>query len=180
MKSVWIIGLSLLTLYSCQPGQNWMKENLDRKEIALMKDAQAGRVDSNRVNRLLFNYEHYALSYPGDTGGAVYLFKAADFYRYLHRPAKSVTLYQTIYDRYPSFSKRPYSLFLQGFIYENEMGVMDSARLRYEKFLAEFPQHPIADDVKTTLNNLGKTPEQLIEEFMAKQDLENDSAQKGK
>jgi hypothetical protein len=52
------------------------------------------------------------------------------------------------------------------------VGNPQAAKNLYEKFLQVYPAHPIAKDVQTTLNNLGKTPEQLIQEFQekAKQD----------
>lgn len=169
MRTWMILITALVYVASCQPGQSWRKEQIDKKETALMESAKSGKADTAAVNSLLTAYESYATDFPKDTLAADYLFKSADFYRYMHRPAKSVALYKKIYDGYPSLAKRPYALFLEGFIYENEMGVLDSAQMKYEKFLKDYPNHPIADDIQATLNNLGKTPEQMIAEFQARQ-----------
>ena len=172
MKRVLAVSIVMVLFGACSPKQAWKKNAIDREEKALMEQAKKGKVDTAAVNVLLNDYETFAESYPTDTTGANYLFKAADFYRYLHKPLRSIELYTKIYDHYPTVSKRPYALFLQGFIYENEVSNPHAAKALYEKFLAEFPTHPIANDVKTTLNNLGKTPEQLIQQFQekAKQD----------
>ena len=160
--------LIMLSLASCNPKQAWQKRNIDNEEKALMEGAKNGKVDTTGVNNLLKDYEAYAENYPADTNGANYLFKAADFYRYMHKPLRSIELYSKVYDKYPTVAKRPYALFLQGFIYENEVGNSQAAKNLYEKFLEVYPTHPIAKDVRATVNNLGKTPEQLIQEFQEK------------
>ena len=105
---------------------------------------------------------------------------AADFYRYMHKPLKSISIYEKIYERYPSVAKHPYALFLQGFIFENEVGNPQAAKLLYEKFLETYPNHAISNDVKATLSNLGKTPEQLVAEFEARAKTDSLSASEQK
>lgn len=173
MKRVFVAIFALMLFAACNPKQAWKRNSIESAEKILMEQAKAGKVDTAMVDGLLADYEGYAATYPNDTMGAVYLFKAADFYRYMHKPLKSIGLYQKIYDNYRAIPKRPYALFLQGFIFENEVGNTTTAKDIYEKFLAEFPNHPIAKDVRVTLNNLGKTPEQLIQEFEARNQLDS-------
>ncbi len=165
MSKAFVVLVVALLLASCNPKQEWQKRSIDNAEKALMEQAKKGKVDTAGVNALLKDYEAFADNYPRDTNGANYLFKAADFYRYMHKPLRSIELYAKVYDRYPAAAKRPYALFLQGFIYENEVGNPTAAKNLYEKFLAAYPTHAIAKDVRTTVENLGKTPEQLIQEF---------------
>lgn len=134
-----------------------------------MEEAKQGKVDTVGVNKLLAAYQQYSVDYPSDTLGAEYLFKAADFCRYLHDPMKSIELYALVYNKYPSLSKRPYALFLQGFIYENELKNLSAAREKYQQFLDTYPDLPFAKDVRITMNNLGKSPEELVKEFEEKQ-----------
>ena len=161
--------MALMILFgACNPKQSWKRNAIDTAEKKLMEDAKAGKVDTAAVSALLAEYEAYSASYPDDTLGAGYLFKAADFYRYMRQPLKSIAVYERIYERYPSIAKHPYALFLQGFIYENEVGNPHAAKVLYEKFLEKYPTHVMAKDVRTTLDNLGKTPEQLVAEFQAR------------
>lgn len=172
MKRI-LAAVCLMILFgACNPKQSWKRNAIETAEKTLMEQAKAGKIDTVAVNALLKDYEAYSEKYPEDTMGATYLFKAADFYRYMHKPLKSIALYGSIYDRYPTIAKHPYALFLQAFTYENEVGNEHASKILYEKFLKLYPEHPIANDVRTTLNNLGKTPEQLIEQFQqnARQD----------
>lgn len=168
MKQLAVIA-ALIMFAACSPKKEWYTHKIAAAEESLLRSAQSGKVDTAAVNSLLAAYEKYADSHIGDTTGADYLFKAADFYRYLHKPLRSVRMYDKIYNHYPTYSKRAYALFLQGFIYENEVGNTTAARLKYQQFLDAYPNHPIANDVRTTLQLLGKTPEQLIKEFEARQ-----------
>lgn len=168
MKRVIVAAVVMIMFGACNPKQAWKRGSIEKQEKVLSEQAQKGKLDSTLVNGLLKDYEAYAGNYPSDTIGATYLFKAADFYRYMRKPLRSIELYKKIYEQYPAVPKRPYALFLQGFIYENEVGNITAARTLYEKFLKDYPDHPIAKDVRTTLNNLGKTPEQIIAGFESK------------
>lgn len=173
MNKLFVALVVVFALASCNPKQAWQKRAIENAEKGLMESAKKGKVDTAVVNALLKDYEAYADSYPNDATGANYLFKAADFYRYMHKPLRSIELYSKVYDKYPTAAKRPFALFLQGFIYENEVGNPYAAKNLYEKFLEVYPTHPIAKDVRTTLNSLGKTPEQLIQEFQEKAKIDS-------
>jgi outer membrane protein assembly factor BamD (BamD/ComL family) len=56
------------------------------------------------------------------------------------------------------------ALFQIGFIYNNKLGNVDSARIAYEQFLAKFPQHELAPYAKFELDNLGKSPDTILAE----------------
>src|SRR4051812_44594756 len=122
MNKLLAVAAVMLFLVSCNPKQAWRKHSIESEENKLVEQTKTGKVDTNAVNALLNKYETFAADYPADTNGANYLFKAADFYRYMHRPLRSIELYSKIYDGYPTIARRPYALFLQGFIYENEVG----------------------------------------------------------
>jgi tetratricopeptide (TPR) repeat protein len=173
-----VIGVlaAIVLLTACSPKQAWKKKAIDDKEKSIMDEAKRGKIDTTGLKELLVAYDAYVSAYPNDTISANYLFKEADFYRYMRKPQKSIEIYSNIYNSYPKYFKRPYSLFLQGFIYENEMHNLDSARAKYEMFLQVFPNHPIAKDVKITLASLGKTPEQVIAEFEARQKADSTMA----
>jgi TolA-binding protein len=83
-------------------------------------------------------------------------------------PNKAIQIFDRILNEYPKFQKIPHCLFLKGFIYENELKNLDKARQIYQEFLMKYPNHEFADDVQISLDNLGKSPEELIKEFQEK------------
>ncbi len=169
MNRIFSVLAIIALLTSCNSKQEWKKKAIDDKENALAEAAKKGKIDTAGVKDLLVAYDSYVAAFPNDSNSVRYLFREADFYRYMHKPQKSIAIYTNIYNAYPTCFRRPYALFLQGFIYENEIHNLDSAKAKYEMFLQIYPNHPIAKDVKTTLESLGKTPEQIIAEFEARQ-----------
>lgn len=174
MKKIgFLFAVSLLLLAACHPKAEWSVLKIDQMEQSLLASAQSGTVDSNSVNTLLRAYENFADRHTDHAKSPEFLLKAADFYRYMGKPLRSIVMYDKIYTNFPKYEKRPFALFLQGFVFENEVGNVDAAREKYHQFLQQYPDHKIAEDVRTSLRNLGKTPEQLVQEFMAQQQIDS-------
>ena len=55
------------------------------------------------------------------------------------------------------------------FCYENDLRQKDKAKTLYESFLTKYPNHELAKSVQFSLDNIDKSPEQIIKEFEAKQ-----------
>ncbi len=160
--------VTIITLASCNPQQAWRRHAITSKENIIGEKAKKGKVDTLGIKDLFSAYDAYVAAYPTDTNGANYLFRKADFCTYMRNPAKSIEIYRYIYSNYPDY-KQAYALFMQGFTYENELHNRDSAKAKYELFLVNYPNHPFAKDVRSTLANIDKTPDQLIAEFEARQ-----------
>jgi outer membrane assembly lipoprotein YfiO len=79
---------------------------------------------------------------------------------------KALEAYKKFYQMFPSSKQAPTMLFLSAFIYNNEFnnepGMLDSARRSYELFLEKYPDHELASSAKFELENLGKSPDELI------------------
>lgn len=134
-----------------------------------------GTMDVTNANLLIDGYVLFGETFPDAPESANLLFKAAEVSLGMNQAPRSLALYQQVYNNYPEFEKRPFSLFLQGFIYENNLGRLDDAKVIYEKFLADYPDHPMADDASYSLVNLGKSPDELIREFEEKNKSKKES-----
>ena len=75
---------------------------------------------------------------------------------------KSVAVYKKIFTDYPKSKEAENSLFMSGFILANELNDYDAAKENYELFIKEFPDGSLADDAVIELENLGKTPEEIL------------------
>jgi TolA-binding protein len=80
-------------------------------------------------------------------------------------PRKAVQVFDRILSDYPNFEKTPQCLFLKGYVYENNLGDLQTAKEIYEEFIEKYPDDEFADDAEVSIKNLGKTPEELIKEF---------------
>ncbi|NNE25381.1 MAG: tetratricopeptide repeat protein [Saprospiraceae bacterium] len=107
--------------------------------------------------------EAYATAYHTSSAAPEYLFKAAEVAKSIRTFTKSLAIYDWIIEKYPDYNKTATSLFLKGFIIENNLGDDDKAREVYNEFLEKYPEHDLADDIEFLLENLGKTDEEILQ-----------------
>ncbi len=51
---------------------------------------------------------------------------------------------------------------MAGFILANDLQDFDAAKETYELYIEKYPDGQLADDAKIELENLGKTPEEIL------------------
>lgn len=135
--------------------------------------SEDGFVDKAKILTLVDLYVDYADNYPDDSMAVENLFKGAEFCLNLGEGQRSIDLYNRVMNEYPDFWKVPECMFLKGYVYENYLGDLDMAKAIYTQFLETYPDNEFADDAEISIRNLGKTPEELIQQF--EQDAELDT-----
>jgi hypothetical protein len=60
-----------------------------------------------------------------------------------------------------------------GFIYANELKDFEKAKIAYEKFLKDFPEHEMAKDARWEIDHLGKDISDIEELTSASSDTTN-------
>ncbi len=81
---------------------------------------------------------------------------------------KAVENYTNLYKNFPDSDKAPKALFTASFIKANELNKIDEARLSYQEFIDKFPKDELASQAKFELDNLGKSPEEILQSNVAK------------
>jgi len=141
---------------------------INAAEQDLYGDKSNLEFDKDKAQNLVNTYNVFTNRFADDPQSAGYLFKTAEVLRSLKKFNEAVSVYSKIVSDYPNFDKVPHSLFLKGFSHENDLKNLPQAKGSYEEFLQRFPQHELADDVQFSLDNLGKSPEEIIQEFEKK------------
>lgn len=169
MKCTVVSLLALMTVFLVACGPSSQKQS---KKIAVMEkslvEASKGMLNKQKAIELINVYQGFASSYPADTLTPVYLFKMAELQMQAVSPQEAILSLDRIRKEYPEFRKAPECLFLKGFIYENNLNDLNKARRYYNEFLEKYPNHYFAKDAKVLIQNLGKSPEELVKEFEAK------------
>ena len=156
---IWVI-----TFASCSSPEEKMKSQIQELESGLYADSSMVP-DTGVSGKIIDMYISYAEKFPNDTLSPVYLFKAGDVASKMNETHRAIEIFDNLKKNFPEHRNAPYALFLQGFICETQEGNPAKARPYYEEFLKKYPDHPIVSDVAFSLENLGKTPEELILEF---------------
>ena len=101
--------------------------------------------------------------FPDGKNASAALFLLGDINQNLkHDYPAAIRYYRAFAEKYPADSSAPIAMFVVGFIYNNNLQKYDSAKAAYESFMAKFPNHPLVASAKFEIDNLGKTPEEII------------------
>jgi outer membrane protein assembly factor BamD (BamD/ComL family) len=174
MKKVVLISALLISVMACSgPGKSGDTKKSIQNSITASEDKMFNNPDT-RITRedaveLIGLYEKYADKFPEDSLAPVYLFRASDISMNLQQPVKTIALFNKIMTKYPDYEKTSSVMFLKAFVYEDQLHDLNKAKKYYEEFLEKYPDSDFADDARISLQNLGKSPEELIKEFEEKQ-----------
>jgi len=175
LKTSFISSLAFLAiclaLFSCKSGKQKLQESISTNEQKLFSDSTK-MLDATVAEETLKSYKEYAEKYPDDTASATYLFKSADLANGMRKYKEAIDLYGRFGEKYPTHRKAAASLFLQAFIYDNNLRDKEKAKQLYSEFLQKYPDHQLAASAKVSLEqlNMGLTDEELVKMFEAKQD----------
>ena len=64
--------------------------------------------------------------------------------------------YRKVTDIYSGSSQEPHAQFMIGYIFANVLNDFESAKIEYDNFINQFPQHELVPSVKFELEYLGK------------------------
>ena len=132
--------------------------------------AKGARPTKEEVIQLVDAYILFAEQNPDDAQSPDFLFKALDIAVGVNAegPEKAIKIADVLIEKYPDFEMTPMAMFIKGFVYENKLGDLQNAEMTYRQFIEKYPDNPMVGDVKSTLENLGLSPEELIRKFESK------------
>lgn len=111
-------------------------------------------------------YLDFASKYPDDELAPEFIFKAAQRCNVIAQHQQALELFQSIIDKYPQSRVSEEALFLQAYIYENSLQNLGKAKEVYNTFILKYPSSELAEDAKMAIENLGKSPEQVLEDLI--------------
>ena len=137
------------------------------KELESKVLAKGAKPTKEEVIQLIDAYILFAKQNPNDSQSPEFLFKALDVAVGVNAegPQKAIDIANVLIEKYPDFEMTPMAMFVKGFVYEDIIGDLQNAEMTYRQFIEKYPNSPIVEDVKATLENLGLTPEELIRKF---------------
>ena len=161
-----ILLIGVISLGSCESAKDKAIDRINALEENIIIDSASFKFDPEFTSAAIAAYDDFVNEFADDTLLAPeYLYKAANLCRMLNQYNKAIQRWIKIYEQYPDHSKAPHSLFLAGFVYENDMRRYDLAKRSYQLFLKKYPDHELVPSVKFSLKFMGKPPEDIIKEF---------------
>ena len=155
MKNILFIlfTLSALALLSSCSGRNARD---------LYTDGRAAE-DSGKFTVALEKYEEVVREYPSEAVAETAAYKIVLIRS--NTPGdkgEAIGSQMRFLELFPNSQEAPKVMFMLAFLYNNELGRTDSARIYYERFLATYPGHELAPSAKFELETLGRGPEEIL------------------
>jgi len=169
--------LSVVFVFSaCNSGNK--DETKDDRQLLMAKidsiqknmfDKKNQELNKDLAFKGITTYQEFVKKFPEDTAHSPeYLFRTSDLLRAVGDNGKAILTLAQLCKDYPKYKKIPEALFLQGYYYQEFFNDTSSAKDCYNKLIAQFPSHAFSADAKAMMKNFGKTDEQIIKEFEAK------------
>jgi len=173
-----IIIIATTLLISCNSTKPTLSKEEFEKQIKEQETklfSSANKIyDTETAISIVKLYSDFAAAYPEDKGVPDYLYKAGEVAISLKKYTDAINYLKQVADNYSDYEKSSYCLFLQAFVYDNHINDDAKAGELYRAFIQKYPKNPLVKDAEFSIQNLGKSDEQLIREFEAKQKSSTD------
>ena len=155
----------IFVLLSCSNGRNQLLKDIKAKE-KIVTESIDGVFDKSTAESLRNDYIDFSDTYQEDSLAPVFLHKAAELAINLNMPQEAVSTIDTLINRYPGYDFLADAWFFKGFIQETYLNDQGAAKNTYLSFIKKFPNHEMTAQVKFSLENIGKSADELLEQFM--------------
>jgi len=167
MKRIQISILVLtLIIFSCNTDSSSINTKVVTEENiqTIIEDLKIGNgIDKTKVSELIQSIDAFAKENADNKNTPKYLELKAKYLGALGKNTEALEVYNIIYSKYKDYENSSDALFMMAFLYENNMNDKEKAKAFYQKYLDEFPTKVFAKDAKFSLENIDKTPEELME-----------------
>lgn len=130
-----------------------------------MLDEKSGKWNRQKVREFIAMSRLQGAIVKNDDAAQKSLFDAANMAIAMKKYDQAMQIYDYVLTNPDNFSKVPTALFLKGFTYDEHLKNYDEAKKYYNEFLEKYPNDPYATSVKGSLQNLGKSAEEIIQSF---------------
>ena len=127
-------------------------------------------VNPDVAARAIIAFFNYANLCKNDSLAPVFLVKAGQVAQSIGKYSQAQTFFIKCKDDFPKFKNRGAALFLLAQLYDDpaKLNNEEDAAKIYNQIIIEYPNSTFAADAKACIKNIGKTDEQLVQEFLKK------------
>ncbi|MBR5027627.1 MAG: tetratricopeptide repeat protein [Bacteroidales bacterium] len=174
-----LIAAAAILMFSCGNKHNRQADldNITKYEDSI--DLQHSILSVETGTHLMDLYTNFASSYPEDSLAPVFWHRAAQVAANIHRPDLALQYLDTVTTKYTDYKDVAVCAFYKGFVLENVAGDIEHARAAYQDFIDQYPNDPLVKDAQISIENLGLSPEELLEKILSQNpDAQNEIAEK--
>jgi len=169
MRKLMMKGFALFAIVfivSCSSNQKEIAEiaELQTKVDSIISEKQVLTPEDRLItNELIEAYLMYAENYPEDSLSPAYVFEAAGLKAYIPDLQGAISIYNSVYEKFPESRQAPLSLMAVGGLYDVTLNEPEKARPVYELLLEKYPVQANEYGIPNTLKTLGMSPSESLE-----------------
>jgi TolA-binding protein len=131
---------------------------------------KAVSVNPNLAEQAINAFNNFASTCKNDSLAPVFLLKAGQIAQTTRNFQQSQILLKKCVDEFPQFRNRGAALFLLAQVYDDASMLNNEVEAKniYQQIIKEYPNTVWENDAKSCILNLGKTDEQIVQEFLKK------------
>ena len=143
-------------------------EDMKKAEATLFNEDQTMNLEA--APKVADTYCQFVKENPNDSSAAMWLYHAVEINVMLNESEKSIAIGNQLLQQYPESSWAPMSLFLIGsYVYNDQLNDTAQAHQAYQRLIDDYPDSPLVDDAKKSIEYLGLTPEEIMNLFLMSQ-----------
>lgn len=187
LKQIGFFVTSSIILISCRSSTSEVKQDAVKKDTVVIavdkcitRLNEAKRLDHILLKATVVNNEiaeqainafyDYASNCKTDTLAPVFLVKAGQVAQSIRKFTQAQDFFTKCIDEFPKFKSRGAAMFLLAQLYDDPtiLNNESEARTIYHQIIREYPTSSYASDAKACIQNIGKSDEELVKEFLKK------------
>jgi TolA-binding protein len=135
-----------------------------KMDSSILKQTETDKKLANTAIEAFTQFAHHCAS---DSLAPIFLIKTAQIAQAINNTPQAKVVLEKCINDYPNFSNRAAAIFLLAQLYDEAIYLNDEeqAKALYQKIVDEYPKSDWAISAKGALKFIGKTDQQLIEEF---------------
>ena len=161
-----LIPVLLIIMIACsnESPKKDIVAKIDKNEKALNEAISGKNLNKTQISSLLRLYDEYHMEFPKDTSGATYLMRGGEIALHYNYYKRAIGFFDAVEINFENSRHYPMAVFMKAFVFD-QVNDTASARKYYQKFIRENPDHELVEDAEISIENLGKTLEEILQEF---------------
>lgn len=157
----------ILNDYSALPNSATVAQNIMDSLLYNMTDPETQRFIPRVARQYLQLTNGYAKAKPDAPESPELLYKSGEIARSIGAYQEALAIYSNIESYFPLYEKAPKGLFMQAFIYAEDLKNEEQARVLYEQFIEKYPKDDFVDEAQFLLESMGKSDEEIFEQLQS-------------
>jgi hypothetical protein len=163
---LFILGIIYIFVSACS-GKKHNAVYYESQLDSLNRNVMRGLVDTNKMNQISKDIDAFVENNKTDSAAPKLLFNLArtqQSHRMFHQ---AVSTLQDLRKRYPESDYSSKALVMEGYIFANDLKQYEEGKKSYNEYLSRYKDKDtnLTRSIELEIRNLGKTAEQIMEEF---------------